>query len=108
MFNKDIVKLKGIRCGVVGILWRCLKKREAAGDLLVVPIDEYLTSQVCSSCQTRTLEDHGDVKGKSVLVCKTCNTLWQRDINAAKNMMSISLSVWNGQGRPQIFRKSNA
>lgn len=23
-------------------------------------------------------------RGSSVLVCKTCNTLWQRNVNAAK------------------------
>jgi hypothetical protein len=42
-YGKDIVKMKGLRCGVVGIMWRYLKKKEAAGDLLVVPIDEFKT-----------------------------------------------------------------
>ena len=106
MFGKDLVKLKGIRCGVVGVMWRCLKKREAAGDLLVVPIDEFRTSRVCNRCVTRTLEKHPNVKGQSVLVCTTCNTIWQRDVNAAKNMMSISLSVWAGNERPEPYRRS--
>jgi hypothetical protein len=107
MFGKDLVKLKGLRCGVAGIMWRCLKKREAAGDLLVVPIDEFLTSQICNICKSRTLIDHPGVKGRSVLVCTTCNTLWQRDVNAAKNMMSISLSVWSGNAIPEIFRRKS-
>ncbi|KAI8971946.1 hypothetical protein BDF20DRAFT_1003135 [Mycotypha africana] len=29
---------------LVGVLWGALKRREAAGDLLVLTIDEYLTS----------------------------------------------------------------
>ncbi|KAI8057480.1 hypothetical protein BDF21DRAFT_403646 [Thamnidium elegans] len=37
MFGKVLVKLKGLRCGVAVILWRCLKKR----DLLVAPIDKF-------------------------------------------------------------------
>ncbi|KAI9487628.1 MAG: hypothetical protein EXX96DRAFT_554009, partial [Benjaminiella poitrasii] len=55
MFGKDLMKLKGLRCGVVGVMWRCLKKREAAGDLLVLPLDEYMTSQICQPCKSRTL-----------------------------------------------------
>ncbi|KAI8642416.1 hypothetical protein BD408DRAFT_416480 [Parasitella parasitica] len=107
MFGKDVVKLKGLRCGAVGVLWRCLKKREAAGDLLVVPIDGFLTSQICNSCKSRTMVKHPDVTGNSVLVCTTCNTLRQRDISASKNMMFISLSVWDGHGIPEVFRRNN-
>ncbi|CEG83564.1 hypothetical protein RMATCC62417_17465 [Rhizopus microsporus] len=75
MFGKDIVKLKGLRCGVAGIMWRCLKKREAADDLLVLPIDEFKTSRNCCRCETDSLDSVSGVKGDSVLVCKTCNTL---------------------------------
>jgi hypothetical protein len=91
--------MKGLRCGAAGIMWRCLKKREAAGDLLVVPIDEFKTSKNCCWCETDTLDSVSGVKGDSVLVCKTCTTLWQRDVNAAKNMMKISLQsgkAWVG------------
>ncbi|GAA5817579.1 hypothetical protein MFLAVUS_011127 [Mucor flavus] len=76
------------------------KKREAAGDLLVVTVDEFKTSRICCRCGTDSLDGVAHVKGHSVLVCKTCNTLWQRDVNAAKNMMTISLSIWKGMGRP--------
>lgn len=92
MFGKDLVKRQGLRCGVAGIMWRCLKKREAAGDLLVVLIDEFLISKICKN---RTQIGYPNVKGQSVLVCTTCDTPWQRDVKTAKNMMFISLSVWN-------------
>lgn len=100
MFGKDLVKLKGLRCGVVGKLWQCLKKREAAGDLMVIPIDEFKTSRICNKCLTDSLEAVKHVKCHSVLACKSCNTLWQRDINASKNILSTSLSVWKGNSRP--------
>lgn len=106
MFGKDVVKLKGLRCGVVGILWRCLKKKEAAGELLAISIDEYKTSRICCQCDSDSLSGISNVKGHSVLVCKTCNTLWQRDVNAAKNMMKISLSIWKGEGRPSVYSRN--
>ncbi|KAI9250855.1 hypothetical protein EDC94DRAFT_682588 [Helicostylum pulchrum] len=93
------IKLKGLRCSVVGILWKCLKKRKAVGDLLVVPIDEFKTSRICNKCSADSLYAAKNVKGQSVLVGKNRNTLWQRDINASKNMLSISLSLWKGNGR---------
>jgi hypothetical protein len=104
MFGKDIVKMKGLRCGAAGIMWRCLKKREAAGDL-VVPIDEFKTSKNCCWCETDALDSVSGVKGDSVLVCKTCTTLWQRDVNAAKNMMKISFAIWKGLGRPEAYSR---
>ncbi|KAI8997611.1 hypothetical protein BDB01DRAFT_893114 [Pilobolus umbonatus] len=41
MFGNDAVKLKGRRCGVVGKLFRTLKRREAEGRLIVTTIDEF-------------------------------------------------------------------
>ncbi|GAA5808947.1 hypothetical protein MFLAVUS_002347 [Mucor flavus] len=74
------------------------KKREAA-------VDEFKTSRICCRCGTDSLDGVAHVKGHSVLVCKTCNTLWQRDVNAAKNMMKISLSIWKGMGRPKVYSR---
>ncbi|KAL1934459.1 hypothetical protein VTP01DRAFT_6641 [Rhizomucor pusillus] len=50
------VPLKGHRPGLVGVLYRMLKRREARGELVVVIIDEYLTSQICHNCQARSLK----------------------------------------------------
>ena len=106
MFGKNSMKLKGNRCGIAGVFWRALKRREAAGDLIAVTIDEYKTSKVCNACNNDPLARMSELKGCSVLVCKACKTLWQRDINACKNMLSISLSIWNGRGRPSKYRRN--
>ncbi|KAI9247884.1 hypothetical protein EDC94DRAFT_528565, partial [Helicostylum pulchrum] len=74
MFGKDYVKLKGNHFSVTGVFWRALKKREAEGGLIAVTIDKYLTSQICSVCNSRTLKDAGN-KGKSSLICETCTYL---------------------------------
>ncbi|KAI9475647.1 MAG: hypothetical protein EXX96DRAFT_574065 [Benjaminiella poitrasii] len=96
MFGKDLMRLKGLRCGVTGMFYQALKKRERAGDLVVVTIDEYLTSQKVSH-----------VVGFSVLACTACHTLWQRDVNAAINIMAIAKSIWEGEGRPAIFERQH-
>ncbi|KAI7873225.1 uncharacterized protein EV154DRAFT_556343 [Mucor mucedo] len=85
MFGKDLVKLKRLECGVTGVMWRSLKKREAACELIAITIDEYKTSKVCSQCYFDTLK------------------VWQSDVNAAGNMMIISKAIWSGEGRPEAF-----
>ncbi|KAI8968512.1 hypothetical protein BDF20DRAFT_839614 [Mycotypha africana] len=40
----------------VGVLRRALKRREAAGDLLVLEIDEFETFRICSCCSNDILE----------------------------------------------------
>ena len=46
IFGKDGMKIKGYRHGLVKVFYQMLKRREARGELVVVTIDEYLTSQV--------------------------------------------------------------
>ncbi|KAI9481116.1 MAG: hypothetical protein EXX96DRAFT_565470 [Benjaminiella poitrasii] len=72
----NLVRLKGLGCEVNGMFYQALKKRERAGDLMVVTIDEYLTSQVCSKRSTRTLEKVSHIVGFSVLACTVCHTPW--------------------------------
>lgn len=107
VFGKDMVKLKKLRCGVVGKLFLALKKRQAAGELIVLTIDEFKTSKTCSSCFFDDLKviNTPKFKGKSVLACSECKKVWQRDINAATNMMTISKAVWMGEGRPAVFKR---
>ncbi|KAG2197190.1 hypothetical protein INT46_003352 [Mucor plumbeus] len=105
MVGKDLVKLRGLRHGVTGMFYRTLEKREKEGELLVVPIDEFKTSRICNICKTDTLYKASHTRGFGVLDCKTCKTLWQRDVNASKNMMSIAPSIWNRDGRPTAFKR---
>jgi transposase len=90
------------------MMFKQLKHRESLGELCLLTIDEYFTSQVCSKCKTRNLEKVADSNGKklhAVLRCLTCNTLtWNRDVMASKNMWDISWSIWRGEGRPEEFK----
>ncbi|KAL1930641.1 hypothetical protein VTP01DRAFT_10803 [Rhizomucor pusillus] len=106
MFGKDNVPMKGHRPGLVGVLDRMLKRREARGELVVVIIDEYLTSQICHNCQGRSLKNVSTADGvrhHGLQVCKNCGILWNRDTNACKNMFHIATSIWSGNGRPGPF-----
>lgn len=40
-----------------------------------------------------------------IVVCKNCQILWQRDINAGKNMYHIAEAIWNGGQRPSQFAR---
>jgi transposase len=64
----------------------------------MVTVDEFMTSRICNICYEDSLKKADDVKNHSVLECQSCKTLWQRDINAAKNMLLFSSLIWNGNG----------
>ncbi|CEP10059.1 hypothetical protein [Parasitella parasitica] len=95
MFGKDLVKLKGLRCGAVGKLFQTLKRREAKGKLIVTTINEFKTSKTCTLCFSDDLSiiKVNNFKGVGVVCCKKCPKVWQRDINAANNMMAIATSI---------------
>ncbi|KAG1307128.1 hypothetical protein G6F64_007054 [Rhizopus arrhizus] len=82
VFGKDMIKMKGLQCGVIGKLFATLKKREAAGELIVVTIDEFKTSKTCSSCffdDLKVVKTPG-FKGKGVLSCSKCKKFeWEKD-----------------------------
>jgi transposase len=105
MFGKDQTRLKGLRSGVVGLLWRTLTKRaKETKSLIVLSIDGYNTSKVCSRCGEKDMKVAPKTKGVGVLQCSKCEIIWNRDLNAAKNMRIISNAIWSGNERPQIYK----
>jgi hypothetical protein len=44
--HNNSMHIKGKQHGIVNVIWRELKRRERAGELIAVEIDEYLSSQV--------------------------------------------------------------
>jgi hypothetical protein len=69
----------------------------------VVTIDESMILRIYDICYEDSLKKEDSVKGHSVLGFQKCKALWQRDINAAKNMLLISSLIWNGNDRPEVF-----
>ncbi|ORE04692.1 hypothetical protein BCV72DRAFT_307085 [Rhizopus microsporus var. microsporus] len=112
--NKSHVKFKSLRHGVSERVYRQLKHREGLGELLLLDINEYKTSKTCNSCLNQDLQNlkcgEGDDIRKihQVLKCNTCNIFWNRDVMASKNMLLTAHTIWNGQGRPSIFKKQIA
>ncbi|KAG2200602.1 hypothetical protein INT47_007346 [Mucor saturninus] len=116
--NKSQTKFKGLRSGVMDKLYRQLKRREKLGELLLVNINEFKTSKVSILMYINTFDN--DLKNMrcgtdeksshihQILICKRCNIFWNRDVMAAKNMLAISQSIWDGQGRPTVFKRLNA
>lgn len=83
----------------------------------VVLIDEYLTSKVCSKCNKRTLKQmQGNIYDDkteewhrkaiwAVQVCQDCAVVWNRDVNASRNMLAIFMSLNENGVRPPAFRR---
>ena len=72
-------------------------------------VDEYLTSQICPICQTRTTQktlDNDNYQIHSVLNCSTCLTQWNRDHMASINIRSVFLHMArNNNERPAPFQR---
>ncbi|KAI8887527.1 hypothetical protein K501DRAFT_268845 [Backusella circina FSU 941] len=45
-----------------------------------------------------------EAKGVGVLPCSKCGIIWNRDLNAARNMRIIANIIWSRKKRPQIYR----
>ncbi|KAI8968380.1 hypothetical protein BDF20DRAFT_1004238 [Mycotypha africana] len=55
------------------------------------------SNTVCNNCNGVEMKEVRISDGSSVYgtkACKTCGIIWQRDVNAAKNMLTIANSVW--------------
>jgi transcription elongation factor Elf1 len=73
-----------------------------------VYVDEYLTSQICNKCRNAKLSsasiNHSKVH--AILKCETCSTVWNRDVNAAKNIHYIfQYQSKHNNERPTIFQR---
>jgi hypothetical protein len=83
-------------------------------------IDEHRTSKVCSCCKdeveyyTEITKQRTYTKGAlychSLLVCKNkkCCKLWNRDINASKNILEIMEAEVRGKERAEYFKRKGS
>ncbi|TPX50120.1 hypothetical protein SeLEV6574_g01101 [Synchytrium endobioticum] len=103
-------------------------KRHARRYTHIITYDEYMTSQRCSHCARRgapeavaddlrlsglasVLEDAGCFGAQhcqplhAVRYCETCSTVWDRDYNAARNILYCFLYERAFAERPRPFRR---
>ena len=107
--------VKGCRPGPSTRLRRELKRYAT-----VVDIDEYRTSKTCNTCKLHSFENmlhrvHDDAtdrmkshKVHCVLHCKTSGCLSKtvnRDVNASRNIMELTIHLLCGQPRPPCFSR---
>jgi len=83
----------------------------------VVLVDEYFTSQKCSCCcdgkkmtrarLAKTKDGETEIVSCfKVLSCLTCNTLWNRDVNASRNIFMAMVCQVKGLPRPEHIRRT--
>jgi hypothetical protein len=88
--------------GGFSTMWvKALKERAR-----VVMVNEYLTSQKCSKCFAQ-LSQHGTVNAWRTKRCKNgpCLRVWNRDVNAAINMLNILFHAKLFGGRHPAYRR---
>ena len=99
--------MKGKRAGVSRVVFRTLRHHHHLGHLTLVKVPEFRTSKTCSKCQTMTLENVREAGGNAlhaVVKCKNCTTVWNRDVNAARNIRYIaSYMAANENKVPDVF-----
>ena len=79
-------------------------------------VDEFRTSCMCSICKEETGRcekfltrknpkpyKSGNVLVHGLLKCKTCNNVWNRDVNSATNIYRIAKNAINGLERPKYL-----
>jgi hypothetical protein len=110
-------------CGPLQAIRRRLGERP---DVVLLAVDEHLTSMTCCACHhrlcnmrgltTRKTGD-GDVRVRrskvhKVLHCSSsdksgklsgCGKTWNRDVNASRNILSLTLNLLAGCARPAVF-----
>ncbi|KAI8990963.1 hypothetical protein BDF20DRAFT_831051 [Mycotypha africana] len=102
MYGNDTVKMRGHITGVTGRLYKELLRRQRTFLTAVADIAEFRTSKS---------DDMEDVKIQdgsrlfSTKVRKAYQVLWQRDVNASKNITTIVKAIWTGQERPGPYKR---
>lgn len=80
-------------------------------------VDEFRTSCRCSKCNGGNCEKfrkcrnpkpmkNNDIISHGLLMCKTCNGLWNRDENSSRNIYKIAYNAINKKERPNYLCRS--
>ncbi|KAI8879645.1 hypothetical protein K501DRAFT_303133 [Backusella circina FSU 941] len=86
-----------------------LKDRNWHAPTYLVELDEYLSSQFCALCHTRTTKHAQNAIADDiylVLVCSSCSTHWNRDHMALLNIRSTFMYIVDYKNRrPKPFER---
>jgi transposase len=117
--------IKGKEKAPVKKIRRMMRQR----GIKVIAIDEFRTSKTCSachhdgdvenvyykrcsSCRDSSMcecEEVGEVRCYEVVRCKnseSCGVVWQRDVNASRNMRALLMSKVGGTDRPDPLNRA--
>ncbi|ORX58335.1 hypothetical protein DM01DRAFT_1372391 [Hesseltinella vesiculosa] len=96
---------RGHPSGLAARLKKLLQRADREDRLVLLSTDEKWTSQVCSKCGRQGCKPI-EIAGSnlhSVTVCQHCGQMWQRDCNAARNILSVARLAIEGASRPQVL-----
>lgn len=67
-------------------------------------VDEFRSTKLCSKCFGE-LETKKGRKRYRRMICKSCKTVWHRDVNAGRNMIMLGLCDHFGHTKPEEFKR---
>ncbi len=89
--------------------YKYMKNKYESDRIKVRSTSEYNSSQICSNCNKHErLVKYNNVvieKPHFVKSCPTCFTIWNRDVNAARNLITIEKNIMARGKKPWIFSK---
>ncbi|ORX57632.1 hypothetical protein DM01DRAFT_1406162 [Hesseltinella vesiculosa] len=97
---------RGKPTGLATRFRKLVQRADRADRLVLVSVDERWTSRVCSKCGHQSCQPmllNSTSKLHPVTTCSTCSSVWQRDINAARNIRALALMSINGDPRPIVL-----
>ena len=85
------------------------KRKFESNRVKIFSTPEFNTSQVCSKCnlheRVEKVKDAEITKPHFVRKCRTCLTIWNRDINACRNIITVAKGILEDGKKPEIFSK---
>lgn len=74
-------------------------------------INVHKIEYACSLCKTKKNQEYlklaNGTRFYGILGCKNCSIMWNRDINASKNMPDISSAIWDVTVGRLFLKKEN-
>lgn len=100
--------MKGNRAAPTRLFFKVIWQYCIRNKYYFFSIDEFLTSQICNICQTRTLKNVFSAdKNQNLhasLQCDSCHTIYNRDVNASINIRDIFSFMANSNNQqPDVF-----
>lgn len=79
---------------------------ESNDKCLVYVVDEFRTTKLCSKCYGVLTTTRGRKRYRR-MVCAGCLVVWNRDVNAGRNIAMLGICKYSGHPKPLEFMRTS-